>query len=210
MSSFNLDLCKALTLANISLIRSSTLFFIIFWNSIQEKIYLINRQYAKTIYQSTERNNKSNLKLRNWQENLGFNWWNNWLRMLLSNEPGKILLLTSEQLERANFSTISKLFDKLMNLLRPNSVHHDNVLLFLIDAAPFIVKPANSFKDLFSKMVHVTCSVHVHHRVAEKIRDSFKNVYELMSNAKKIYLKASVEYKYIKTKHPECHFSQHL
>jgi len=55
-------------------------------------------------------------------------------------------LITSEQLERANFSTISKLFDKSMNLLWPNDVLHDNALLFLTDAAPYMVKAANSLK----------------------------------------------------------------
>jgi len=99
---------------------------------------------------------------------------------LEKNESGKIFLLTSEQLERANFSTISKLFDKSMNLLWPNDVLHDNVLLFLTDAAPYMVKAANSLKALYSKMVHVTCLAHAHHRVAEKIRGSFKKVDELM------------------------------
>jgi len=98
-------------------------------------------------------------------------------------------LLTSEQLERAKFSTISKLFDKSMNLLWPNGVLHDNVLLFLIDAAPYMVKATNSLKALYSKMVHVTCLEHALYCVAEKIRGSFKNVDELISNAKKVFLK---------------------
>lgn len=109
--------------------------------------------------------------------------------VLQTDEPGKIFLLTLEQLERTNFSTISKLFDKAMNLLWPNGILH-NVLLFLSDAAPYMVKAANSLKALYSKMIHVTCLAHAHHRVAEKICGSFKKVDDLISNSNKVFLKA--------------------
>jgi len=39
---------------------------------------------------------------------------------LLVDGPGEIFLLTSEVLEKVNFSTIAKLFDKSMFLLWPN------------------------------------------------------------------------------------------
>jgi len=39
-------------------------------------------------------------------------------------------------------------------------------------------------------MVHVTCLAHAHHRVAETIREKFNNVDELVSNVKKVFLKA--------------------
>jgi len=77
-------------------------------------------------------------------------------------EPGKIFLLTSEELERTNYSTISKIFDKYMHLLWPNGILHDSVLLFLTDAAPYMIKAANSLKALYSKMVYVTCLAHTH------------------------------------------------
>jgi len=53
-----------------------------------------------------------------------------------------------------------------------------------------MVNAANSLKSLYSKIVHVKCLVHAHHRVAEKIRGSFKKIDELISNAKKVFLKA--------------------
>ncbi|KAJ4428403.1 hypothetical protein ANN_24423 [Periplaneta americana] len=65
---------------------------------------------------------------------------------------GDIFLLNCEVLEKANFSTIAKLFDKSMNYLWPSGVQHDSVLLFLTDAAPHMVKAANSLKALYSKM----------------------------------------------------------
>ncbi|KAF0748801.1 CGG triplet repeat-binding protein 1 [Aphis craccivora] len=52
------------------------------------------------------------------------------------NNPGKIFLLNSEVLEKANHSTISKLFDRSLFILWPEGVLYDNVLLFVSEAAP--------------------------------------------------------------------------
>ena len=52
--------------------------------------------------------------------------------------PGKIFLLNSKVLEKVNHSTICQLFDKSLHLLWPNTVEHNNILLFLTDAAPYI------------------------------------------------------------------------
>ncbi|KAJ4425798.1 hypothetical protein ANN_27423 [Periplaneta americana] len=103
---------------------------------------------------------------------------------------GDIFLLNCEVLEKANFSTIAKLFDKSMNYLWPSGIQHDSVLLFLTDAAPYMVKAANSLKALYSKMVHVTCLAHACHRIAEEIRGNFPDVEKLIGNVKKIFLKS--------------------
>ena len=50
---------------------------------------------------------------------------------LLIDGPGEIFLLTTEVLEKVNFSTIAKLFDNSMFLLWPDGIQHNNVLLFL-------------------------------------------------------------------------------
>jgi hypothetical protein len=52
-------------------------------------------------------------------------------------------LLRSEVLTKANHSTIAKLFDNSMHLLWPEEVRYDDVLLFLSDAAPYMVKSGN-------------------------------------------------------------------
>jgi len=41
--------------------------------------------------------------------------------------PGTTILLNSEVLEKANYSTISKLFDKYLNLLWPKGIQHGYV-----------------------------------------------------------------------------------
>lgn len=105
--------------------------------------------------------------------------------------PGKTFLFNMELLEKTNNSTIVKLFDKTMCLLYPEGVKHDNILLFVSDAAPYMVKAGKNIKALYSKMEHVTCLAHGLHRVAEEVRRHFPKVDALISNVKKIFVKCS-------------------
>jgi len=73
---------------------------------------------------------------------------------------GKIFLLHTDVLEKANNLTIAKMFDKSMFILWPLGIKHDNVLLFLSDAAPYMVKAGKVIQNLYSKMIHVTCMAH--------------------------------------------------
>lgn len=101
-------------------------------------------------------------------------------------EPGKFFLLNCEVLDIANNSTILKLFDRYMVIIWPNEVKHGNVLLFVNDAAPYMVKAGKNIKTLYSKMEHVTCLAHGLHKVAEEVRKHFLKVDALISNIKKI------------------------
>jgi len=51
-------------------------------------------------------------------------------------EPGKHFLLVSEVLEKANHTTISKLFNEALFSLLPKGIQHNDVILFVSDAAP--------------------------------------------------------------------------
>jgi len=77
-----------------------------------------------------------------------------------------------------------------MFLLWPNGIQHNNVLLFLSDAAPYMNKAGTAIKALYSKMVHVTCLAHGMHRVAEEIRGKFPCIDKLISRVKQVFLKA--------------------
>ncbi|VVC34201.1 Domain of unknown function DUF659,PiggyBac transposable element-derived protein [Cinara cedri] len=112
-------------------------------------------------------------------------------------EPGKSFLLNCEVLEKANNSTIAKLFDRSMGIIWPDGVKHDNVLLFVSDAAPYTVKAGKNIKALYSKMEHVTCLAHGLHRVAKKVkrRNSYQKAQHLMADkeneANLIFIKAN-------------------
>lgn len=116
---------------------------------------------------------------------------------------GKMFLLNSEVLEKTNHSTIAKVLDKSLSILWPQGIIHDNVLLFLSDAAPYMVKAATSIQTYYSKMIHVTCLAHALHRVAEEIRIHFPNVDELINNVKKVFLKAPSRIQIFKTMAPD-------
>jgi len=68
-------------------------------------------------------------------------------------------------------------------------MQHDNVLLFLSDTAPYIVKAGGVLTNFHSKMIHVTCVVHELHRVAEEIRSQFMTVDKIISSVKRIFIK---------------------
>ena len=87
-------------------------------------------------------------------------------------QPGETFLLACEVLERVNNSSVAVVFDNTMNLLWPDKVERENVLLFVSDGAPYMIKAAKAIQMLYPKMIHVTCLAHALHRVAEEVRGS--------------------------------------
>jgi len=69
--------------------------------------------------------------------------------------------------------------------LWPNGIKHDDVILFVTDAAPYMVKATKSIQAFYSKMIHITYLAYGLHRVCEKIRVKFPKVDVLISNMKK-------------------------
>jgi hypothetical protein len=63
-------------------------------------------------------------------------------------------------LERVNNSSIAVVFENAMNLLWPDKVERENVLLFVSDAASYMIKAAKTLQLLYPKMIHVTCLAH--------------------------------------------------
>jgi hypothetical protein len=63
-------------------------------------------------------------------------------------QPAEIFLLACEVLERVNNSSIAVVFDSAMNLLWPDKVEREILLLFVIDAALFMIKAAKALQLL--------------------------------------------------------------
>lgn len=76
---------------------------------------------------------------------------------------------------------IARLFSDSLDYLGPG-FDKDKVLLFLTDAAPYMVAAANVLCQIYDKLVHITCVVHGLHRMCEQIRIEYSNV-----NTKKIF-----------------------
>jgi len=60
-----------------------------------------------------------------------------------------------------------------MHLLWTEELRHDDVLLFLSDAEPYMVKSGKSIKIFYPKSIHVTCIVHGLYLIAEKNRANY-------------------------------------
>jgi hypothetical protein len=88
--------------------------------------------------------------------------------------PGKIFLLNSEVLDKAIYATINRLSDKSLLIVWLEGIRDENILLFLSDAAPYMVKAGKTIKIFNPKMEHITCVAHALHRVCKGIRLQFK------------------------------------
>jgi hypothetical protein len=66
-------------------------------------------------------------------------------------QPKKIFLLACEVLERVNSSSIAVVFDNELNLLWPVKVERKSVLLFVSDAAPYMIKQQKHFSCSIQK-----------------------------------------------------------
>jgi hypothetical protein len=105
-------------------------------------------------------------------------------------------------LERVNNSSIAVVFDNAMNLLSRDKVERANFLLFVSDAAPYLIKKVTVLQSLYSKMIHVTCLAHTLHRVAEEVRGSYPEVDKLIGNGKKIFIKSPLRVQQFKEEAP--------
>jgi len=211
---FNKDLCEAMLFANIPLYKIENLKFKTFLQEYTGKEIpkeaTLRKGYVDDCYQDTlakirncVSNNKIWVSIDETTDVEGRFVANVIIGVLRTDGPGEIFLLNTEELEKANHQTIFKLFDKSMNLLWPQGVHHDNVLLFLSDAAPYMVKSGKAIQALYSKMIHVTCIVHGFHRVAEEVRSYFNIVDQLISSVKKVFLKAPTRFRIFKNEAPD-------
>ena len=67
---------------------------------------------------------------------------------LFADRPGNIFLLHSEVLDKVSHTTIAILFDSAMKMLWKDEVKRDRILLFVTDAAPYMLKAAKGLKML--------------------------------------------------------------
>ena len=105
-------------------------------------------------------------------------------------ESRNCFLLHSDALEKSDHSSIAKFVINSLNILWPDELHYNRVLLFVSDAAAYMLKAVRGLAVLFPKMRHLTCLAHGLHRVAETVRASFPEVDKLVSSVKKIFKKS--------------------
>jgi len=68
-----------------------------------------------------------------------------------------------------------------------NGIKHNNVLLFVSDAAPYMKKAGDYIKALYSKLIHVSLA-HALHNVCEEVCAHYLDVDQLIGGMKKKFL----------------------
>ncbi|GBP24909.1 hypothetical protein EVAR_12573_1 [Eumeta japonica] len=117
-------------------------------------------------------------------------------------EPSSSYLVACKELEKTNHSTIAKFVNEGIKKIFPESAVEERVLIFLSDAAPYMIKAAKALQVFYPNLIHVTCFAHGVHRLAEEVRFTFGNVNKLISSTKKGFLKAPARIKAYKEKLP--------
>ena len=100
-----------------------------------------------------------------------------------------------------NNSSVAVVFNNAMNLLWPDKVERENVLLFISDAAPYMIKAAKALQLLYPKMIHVTCLAHALHGVVEEVRVIYPEVDKLTADGK-IFIKCPLRVQKFKEEAP--------
>lgn len=96
-------------------------------------------------------------------------------------------LIACKQLEKTNYSTITRFVNDGLKKLWPGGGCNVKVLLMLSDAAPYMVKAADTLKILYSNIIHVTCVAHMLQRIAERVRELYPDINTLVNNLKKYF-----------------------
>jgi hypothetical protein len=108
----------------------------------------------------------------------------------LDGEISKPMLISTQFLENVNFTTINQALNKACQILWPNEIRYDSVLLIVSDQASTMIKAMSHAKILFPNLNHVTCLAHAFHRVCECIRQNNEFADKFISAMKKILLKS--------------------
>ena len=199
-STFSLDLCTAFIKAGIPFWKLENQFLRSFLEKYTNQTIpnesTLRKNYVDVIYNSTMQkitkdvgDNNIWISIDETYDTMG-RFVANVVIGILDIEAPKQFLIACKKLEKTNSSTIAQLFTSSLSLLWSQGVPHEKVLLFVTDAAPYMKKAATALKVIFPKMLHITCLAHSLHRISEYIRGLFPNVDKLVSNGKKIFLKA--------------------
>ena len=80
-------------------------------------------------------------------------------------------------------------FQKSVQLIWPEEICFESILLVTTDAAPYMIKAMKGLKVLYPRMTHVTCLAHGLHRVAELTRKSYPQLNDFIASTKAIFVK---------------------
>ncbi|KAJ3646609.1 hypothetical protein Zmor_024190 [Zophobas morio] len=121
---------------------------------------------------------------------------------LSSEEAGRPFLLALKQLDKTNSNTISRFINELLALLWPKGTERKKVKWFVSDGAAYTIQTGTNLMVFYENITHFTCMVHELNVVSETIRLNYPDVNGIISNVKKIFLKAPIRIEFYKNSLP--------
>lgn len=111
---------------------------------------------------------------------------------LIPNTPGIPRMIHCAEISVGNAQKIAEFVEQSLLKLWPDGIRRQNVLLFVSDAAPYMMAAGQLLKVNYhyQKLVHVSCLAHGLHRVAEEIRGTYALANDVISETKNVFLKA--------------------
>ncbi|KAL4143683.1 hypothetical protein QTP88_005988 [Uroleucon formosanum] len=199
-SDFNADLCSTLVAANIPMYKLNNKHFREFLSKYCKKTIpdesTLRKEYFNSCYENTLAKIRDTItdqkiwvSIDETTDSVRRNVANVIVGTLQPQNPSNIFVIHTEYLEKVNHSTIFQLFNKAMHILWGNGVKHNDVLLFVSDAAPYMKKAGDCIKALYPKLIHVTCLAHALHNVCEEVHAHYQDVDQLIGGMKKTFLK---------------------
>ncbi|KAJ4428966.1 hypothetical protein ANN_25962 [Periplaneta americana] len=172
-SEFNIDLCRSLISADIPLYKLKNKVFREFLEKYTQHTIpdesTLRKTYAPSIYDETIQKIRDEIKdssiwvsIDETPDKEG-RLVGNVVIGLLSEQYSERILLHCDVLEKCNNKTIVKLFNEAMGILWPKGIMYDNVLFFISDAAPYMVKAGQALSVVYPKLTHFTCVAHAFH-----------------------------------------------
>ncbi|KAL4135075.1 hypothetical protein QTP88_006732 [Uroleucon formosanum] len=91
-------------------------------------------------------------------------------------------LISCKELKKTNYETVSRFVNDSLMEFFGDTLFQEKILLFISDAAPYMIKTGGALKIFYSNMIHITCLAHDLNRVVEKVRHFPGKFKELVSN----------------------------
>ncbi|KAL3080176.1 hypothetical protein niasHS_013848 [Heterodera schachtii] len=103
---------------------------------------------------------------------------------------------------KVDHQTVARFVDEGLADLLSTGAKKNRLLFMVTDGAEYMKKAARNLRVFYPNMVHFTCLAHGLHRIAEEIRNQFKDVDELISSTKMVFRKAPSRVAFYRKKLP--------
>jgi len=78
-------------------------------------------------------------------------------------------LISCKELKKINYETVSRFVNDSLTEFFGGTLFQEEILHFISDAAPYMIKNGGALKIFYSNLIHITCVAHSLNCVAEKV-----------------------------------------